>query len=136
DRPRLPARRGGNERRPAPAAAARRAREPRLRAGAPGRAAASPGAAERSQDRGAGRRAGGRPAVAPYGGGYNPRVAVAELELIAGEVATCQKCPLAKGRLKAVPGEGPADAKVMLIGEGPGYHENQQGRPFVGPAGQ
>jgi uracil-DNA glycosylase family 4 len=63
-------------------------------------------------------------------------VAVAELELIAAQVSTCQKCPLAKGRIKAVPGEGPADAAVMLIGEGPGYHENQQGRPFVGPAGQ
>ncbi len=63
-------------------------------------------------------------------------MAVAELELIAGQIKTCQKCPLAKGRFKAVPGEGPADARVMLIGEGPGYHENQQGRPFVGPAGQ
>jgi uracil-DNA glycosylase family 4 len=63
-------------------------------------------------------------------------VAVAELDRIAAEVAGCQKSPLAQGRLKAVPGEGPADARVMLIGEGPGYHENQQGRPFVGPAGQ
>lgn len=63
-------------------------------------------------------------------------MAVAELELIAAEVSGCQKCPLAKGRIKAVPGEGPADAQVMLIGEGPGFHENQQGRPFVGPAGQ
>jgi len=35
-----------------------------------------------------------------------------------------------------VPGEGPADAEVMLIGEAPGYHEDQQGRPFVGPAGR
>jgi uracil-DNA glycosylase family 4 len=58
------------------------------------------------------------------------------LEQIAAEVSVCPKCPLAKGRLKAVPGEGPPDAKVMLIGEAPGYHENQQGRPFVGPAGQ
>ena len=63
-------------------------------------------------------------------------MAVAELELIAAEVSSCQKCPLAKGRVKAVPGEGPADARVMLIGEGPGFHENQQGRPFVGPSGQ
>lgn len=63
-------------------------------------------------------------------------MAVAGLEQIAAEVSTCRKCLLAKGRLKAVPGEGPADARVMLIGEGPGHHENQQGRPFVGPAGQ
>jgi uracil-DNA glycosylase len=63
-------------------------------------------------------------------------VALAELERIAAEVSVCPKCPLAKTRIKAVPGEGPADAKVMLIGEGPGYHENQQGRPFVGPSGQ
>jgi len=35
-----------------------------------------------------------------------------------------------------VPGEGPENAKIMMVGEGPGYHEDQQGRPFVGPAGQ
>jgi len=39
-------------------------------------------------------------------------------------------------RLKAVPGEGPENATIMFIGEAPGWHENQQGRPFVGPAGQ
>jgi DNA polymerase len=58
------------------------------------------------------------------------------LDQVAAEVRGCQKCPLAKGRLKAVPGEGPPDARVLMIGEAPGYHENQQGRPFVGPAGQ
>jgi uracil-DNA glycosylase family 4 len=63
-------------------------------------------------------------------------VSAAELEAIAAEVIGCPKCPLAKGRFKAVPGEGPPDARVMLIGEAPGYHENQQGRPFVGQAGQ
>jgi len=63
-------------------------------------------------------------------------VSAAELDAIAAEVVGCPKCPLAKGRFKAVPGEGPPDARVMLIGEAPGYHENQQGRPFVGPAGQ
>ncbi|MCH8339741.1 MAG: uracil-DNA glycosylase, partial [Chloroflexi bacterium] len=36
----------------------------------------------------------------------------------------------------AVPGEGPADAELMFIGEGPGFHENEQGRPFVGAAGK
>lgn len=39
-------------------------------------------------------------------------------------------------RKNAVPGEGPFDLKVMFIGEGPGFHENQQGRPFVGAAGK
>jgi uracil-DNA glycosylase len=63
-------------------------------------------------------------------------VSAAELEVIAAEIVGCPNCPLAKGRVKAVPGEGPPDARVMLIGEAPGYHENQQGRPFVGPAGQ
>jgi uracil-DNA glycosylase len=43
---------------------------------------------------------------------------------------------LHSGRKKAVPGEGPADAKLMFIGEGPGFHENEQGRPFVGAAGK
>lgn len=58
------------------------------------------------------------------------------LEQVAAEVRRCVKCPLSQGRTKAVPGEGPADARVMLIGEGPGFHEDRQGRPFVGPSGQ
>ncbi len=52
------------------------------------------------------------------------------------EIAACQKCALAKGRNLTVPGEGPGDAKVMFIGEAPGYHENRLGRPFVGAAGK
>ncbi len=59
-----------------------------------------------------------------------------DLQTIAAEVRACQRCPLAAGRKNAVPGEGPADAEIMLIGEGPGFHEDQQGRPFVGPSGQ
>ncbi len=58
------------------------------------------------------------------------------LKEVAAEVSTCQKCALWKGRTKAVPGEGNPHAKVMFIGEGPGFHEDKQGRPFVGPAGQ
>ena len=58
------------------------------------------------------------------------------LEKVAAEVRVCQKCPLAKGRKNAVPGEGPADAEIMFVGEGPGFHENEQGRPFVGAAGK
>ena len=52
------------------------------------------------------------------------------------EVRACQNCALADTRKNAVPGEGPVNAKIMLIGEGPGFHENEQGRPFVGAAGK
>ena len=58
------------------------------------------------------------------------------LAQVAQEVSVCQKCALYHSRKKAVPGEGPADAEIMFIGEGPGFHENEQGRPFVGAAGQ
>ena len=58
------------------------------------------------------------------------------LEQISLEVQQCQACGLHYGRAHAVPGEGPADAQVMFIGEGPGFHEDQQGRPFVGAAGK
>jgi uracil-DNA glycosylase family 4 len=51
------------------------------------------------------------------------------------EIAVCQRCQLAKHRTRAVPGEGSEDAEIMFIGEAPGWHEDQQGRPFVGPAG-
>lgn len=61
---------------------------------------------------------------------------VEALQLIAQEVRGCTRCGLHVGRTRAVPGEGPPDAKIMLIGEGPGYHEDRQGRPFVGPSGQ
>jgi len=52
------------------------------------------------------------------------------------EIAACQRCDLAKYRTRAVPGEGSENAEIMFIGEAPGWHEDQQGRPFVGPAGQ
>ena len=52
------------------------------------------------------------------------------------EIAACQRCDLARSRTKAVPGEGAENAAIMFIGEAPGWHEDQQGRPFVGPAGQ
>jgi uracil-DNA glycosylase family 4 len=51
-------------------------------------------------------------------------------------VRGCKLCDLSKGRTLAVPGEGPETARVMFIGEAPGYHEDRQGRPFVGAAGQ
>jgi len=52
------------------------------------------------------------------------------------EIAVCQRCDLYKHRTKAVPGEGSENAEIMFIGEAPGWHEDQQGLPFVGPAGQ
>ncbi len=58
------------------------------------------------------------------------------MQTIAQEIEQCTRCGLHHGRVHAVPGEGPANAKIMLIGEGPGYHEDRQGRPFVGPAGK
>ena len=57
------------------------------------------------------------------------------LEQVAQEVSVCTRCELHRSRVKAVPGEGPANADIMFIGEGPGFHENQSGRPFVGAAG-
>jgi uracil-DNA glycosylase len=58
------------------------------------------------------------------------------LAQIAKEVSVCTKCALHRERKKSVPGEGPATAEIMFIGEGPGFHENEQGRPFVGAAGK
>lgn len=52
------------------------------------------------------------------------------------EVESCRKCSLWRTRLKPVVGEGPLDSNVMLVGLGPGYHENLEGRPFVGAAGK
>ena len=52
------------------------------------------------------------------------------------EISHCTQCEIAKYRTNAVPGEGAEDADIMFIGEAPGWHEDQQGRPFVGPAGQ
>lgn len=58
------------------------------------------------------------------------------LDEIAQQVSVCPDCDLCRSRMKAVPGEGPLNATIVFIGEAPGWHENQQGRPFVGPAGQ
>ena len=52
------------------------------------------------------------------------------------EIIGCRDCELAKYRTKVVPGEGAEDANLLFIGEAPGWHEDRQGRPFVGPAGQ
>ena len=54
---------------------------------------------------------------------------------IADLVHNCQDCPLGLTRTKSVPGEGPENAQIMMIAEGPGKNEDLQGRPFVGAAG-
>lgn len=57
------------------------------------------------------------------------------LEQIANEVRACTRCRLSAGRTRAVPGEGNPDTEVMFVGEGPGFNEDREGRPFVGRAG-
>jgi uracil-DNA glycosylase family 4 len=53
------------------------------------------------------------------------------------KIAACKDCEeLARTRTQTVPGEGPEKPRIVFIGEAPGYHEDQQGRPFVGQAGQ
>jgi DNA polymerase len=63
----------------------------------------------------------------------DPRRALA---LVAEEAKSCTRCPLYKGAIQTVFGEGPADATLMLVGEQPGDQEDIAGRPFVGPAGK
>jgi uracil-DNA glycosylase len=58
------------------------------------------------------------------------------LSEVAVEAADCTRCRLANGRTQVVFGVGSADADVMFIGEAPGFHEDKQGEPFVGAAGQ
>ncbi len=57
------------------------------------------------------------------------------LEAVAEEVSACTRCRLHEGRTRAVPGEGDADTEVVFVGEGPGFNEDREGRPFVGRAG-
>ena len=57
-------------------------------------------------------------------------------EALSRAVMECQNCPLAQNRHHAVPGQGSPNSRLMFVGEGPGFEEDQQGRPFVGPAGQ
>ena len=58
-----------------------------------------------------------------------------ELEDIVRQIRGCHGCGLAEGRTNAVPGEGPENSDLMFIGEGPGFYEDKQGRPFVGSSG-
>lgn len=62
--------------------------------------------------------------------------AVTELEGLYAAIKVCPDCDLCKTRTQAVPGEGSPTAEIMFVGEGPGFNEDQQGRPFVGAAGK
>jgi len=61
---------------------------------------------------------------------------VSPLTALAQTIHYCRFCPLGKLRTHAVPGEGAEDAEILFIGEAPGYHEDQRGRPFVGASGR
>lgn len=60
----------------------------------------------------------------------------ATIAALEAEINRCERCPLYETRTKAVPGEGDPNATVMLVGEGPGFDEDRQGRPFVGRSGK
>ncbi len=60
----------------------------------------------------------------------------AEYLQIVQDIKNCTKCPLHRTRKNPVPGEGPIDTEIVFIGEAPGRSEDEQGRPFVGAAGQ
>jgi uracil-DNA glycosylase family 4 len=61
---------------------------------------------------------------------------VDSLDIIGADVRACRLCKLCETRTQGVPGEGDPKSEILFIGEGPGFHEDQQGRPFVGAAGQ
>ncbi len=61
---------------------------------------------------------------------------ITALEALRAEIAACTACDLHETRTRAVPGEGDPGSDLMFVGEAPGYHEDQQGRPFVGQAGK
>lgn len=58
------------------------------------------------------------------------------MQVIADEVKKCEACPLHRERKNTVPGDGSAETKLMFIGEGPGFYEDEQGLPFVGASGK
>lgn len=75
----------------------------------------------------------GRQALASLRGGP---VHFETLEQLQEAVQRCGRCRQLRGRTRAVPGEGNPQARIMVVGEGPGQEEDREGRPFVGPAGQ
>ncbi|MCO6763691.1 hypothetical protein KQH43_31850, partial [Streptomyces sp. EL5] len=69
-------------------------------------------------------------------GGETAGAAPASLAELDAAVAACRRCAIGCNGTRAVAGEGPHRAAVMVVGEQPGDHEEAAGRPFVGPAGQ
>ncbi len=65
-----------------------------------------------------------------------PEQRAAELNALAGQAAVCANCGLSEGRTNVVFGYGDPDADLMIVGEAPGQHEDEQGLPFVGRSGQ
>lgn len=59
----------------------------------------------------------------------------AALQRLADQIEVCQRCDLFRTAHRAVPGDGPAAARIILVGEAPGFNEDRQGHPFVGAAG-
>ena len=59
-----------------------------------------------------------------------------DLSQLEEKVRNCTKCDLCKNRTNAVPGEGDDKAQIMFVGEGPGFYEDRDGRPFIGPSGK
>ena len=62
-------------------------------------------------------------------------IAIRSLKALRAAEAACTRCPLYRNATQVVPGEGPARARLMMVGEQPGDQEDRQGHPFVGPAG-
>jgi DNA polymerase len=65
-----------------------------------------------------------------------PGLDFVDLPSLSAAVHDCRRCPLGHSRTKAVPGVGPGDARIMIVGEAPGQNEDLQGEPFVGAAGK
>ena len=61
---------------------------------------------------------------------------MSDYEDLINRIRSCTLCTLSEKRTQAVPGEGSLDAGIMFVGEGPGFYEDRDGRPFVGPAGK
>lgn len=59
-----------------------------------------------------------------------------DYQALVDTITNCQRCPLCQTRTQTVPGEGSLQARLMIIGEGPGADEDRYGRPFIGRAGQ
>src|SRR4051794_18257340 len=107
-------------------------RSPSFSSSAAGSGAPPPAARPRTDAQG---RPSGRVGDGDRTGSVTSAERQAALDAIAAEVSACTNCRLAATRTRSVPGEGNADTEVVFVGEGPGFNEDRQGRPFVGRAG-